>query len=158
MDNAAKQRSLASLSIYSRTLSVDELKQLVPFPPEQSREKGTPRGRQPGNVHPHSVVVYESHLDRAQSLSAHLEDLLTRVAPAKDAVRAFAGRARAEGFQSPSGLPSAPVILRLYSRNADGTIGLGVSTDQLKAIFDLGADLAVELETDETIVAGPASG
>jgi hypothetical protein len=151
MDSETKQRSLASLSIYSRRLSVEELKQMVPFSPERSREKGTPRGGQAGNVHRHSVVVYESHMDREQSLNAHLEDLLTRIAPAKDALRAFAARARAEGFQSPSGLPSAPVILRLYSRNINGSIGLGVSNDQLKAIFNLGADLAVELETNETI-------
>jgi len=33
-----------------------------------------------------------------------------------------------------------------------------VTNDQLKAIFDLGAELAVELETDETIVGGSVSG
>src|ERR1700722_4220108 len=151
MDSNSKRQSLASLSLYSRTLSVDELKLLVPFPPEGSREKGASRGRHPSNVQPHSVVVFESHVSRSEDLRAHIEDLLTRLAPAKDAVRAFADRARSEDFQSPTGLPSTPVILRLFVRNTDGIIGLDVSNDELKAIFDLGAVLALELETEDDI-------
>lgn len=151
MGNDNEQRSLASLAIYSRTLSLDELRQLAPFPPERSREKGAPRGRQPGNVHPHNVVVFESHANRSESLGVHLEDLLTRLAPAKDAIGAFAEHARSEAFQSPTGLPFAPVMLRLYTRNAEGMVGLDVSNDELKAIFDLGAALVVELETGDEI-------
>lgn len=90
-------------------------------------------------------------MSRSEDLRAHIEDLLTRLAPAKDAVRAFADRARSEDFQSPTGLPYAPVILRLFVRNTDGIIGLDVSNDELKAIFDLGAVLALELETEDDI-------
>jgi Domain of unknown function (DUF4279) len=151
MDSNLQQRALASLTIYSRTLSAKDLAQLVPFPPERSRQKGTPRGRQPGNVHPHSVVAFESHVDRSASLGAHLDDLLGRLDPARPALHTFAQRARSEGFQSALGRPFAPIVLWLYiyARNPEGPIGLNISNDQLKTIFDLGADLAVEFETYE---------
>jgi hypothetical protein len=149
MDSELQQRALASLSIYSQTLSAEELAQLVPFPPERSRQKGTPRGRQPGNVHPHSVVAFESHVDRSAGLGAHLDDLLGRLDPAKGALHTFAQRARSKGFQSASGRPFAPIVLWLRAESADGTIGFDISNEQLKTIFDLGADLAVELETDD---------
>jgi hypothetical protein len=147
MDNKPKQRSLASLTVYSRTPSLGELEQLVPISADWSKEKGTQRGRQPGNVHPHNVVVFESHLDRAAGLSAHVDDVLGRLDPAKDALRSFAQRARSEGFQSASGRPFAPVVFWLRAESAEDTIGFDISNDQLKAICDLGAVLAVELET-----------
>jgi hypothetical protein len=150
MDSKPQQRALASLSIYSQTLSAEELAQLVPFPPERSRQKGTPRGRQPGNVYPHSVVAFESLVERSAGLSAHLDDLLRRLDPAKGALRTFAQRARSEGFQSASGRPFAPIVVWLRAESADGSIGFDISNEQLKAIFDLGADLAVELEADES--------
>jgi hypothetical protein len=148
MDKEIKQRSLATLNIYSRTLSAEELEQFVPFPPDSSKQKGTSRGRQANNVHPHSVVAYESHAHRSADLSSHLEDLLDRLQPAKDALRAFAQRAHED---SPSTLvgkrPPAPVVLWLRAESTDEAIGFGISNEQLKAIFDLGAYLAVELET-----------
>jgi RHS repeat-associated protein len=85
----------------------------------------------------------------SQSLNAHLEDLLTRLNPAKDSVREFAQRARSEAFQSPTGLPFAPVVLSLdiYARNPEQPIGFDISNHQLKAISDLGAVLTVEVES-----------
>lgn len=150
MVSQRQQRALASLSIYSETLSADELARLVPFPPEQSFEKGTPRGRRLGGVHPHSVVAFESHVERSAGLSTHLDDLLRRVDPAKGALRAFAQRARSEGFQSAPGRPFAPVVVWLRAESADGAIGFDIPNEQLKAIFEIGADLAVELEADES--------
>lgn len=158
MDNNAQHQSQASLAVYSRKLSAEELKQLVPFPPDESVIKGTPRVKlAPSNVHPHNAMIYKSRLERSQSLNAHLGDLLTRLYPAKDAIRDFARHARSEGFQSPTGLPFAPVILRLYMhvRNPDQPIGFDISNDQLKAICDLGAVLTVEVESyDECHVHG----
>jgi hypothetical protein len=152
MDNDVEQ--YAALWIYSRTLSVADLERLVPFPPDRSREKGTPisrrtpLGRRPGSLQPHSVVTYESHVSRSEKMSAHLDDLLSRLEPAKDALREFAERARSEGFQSSRGLPSAPISLSLWAYSTEGTVGVDISPDQLKAIFDLGADLGIELNTD----------
>jgi Domain of unknown function (DUF4279) len=149
MDNNIERRSFVTLSIYSRTLSAEELAQLVPFPPDTAKQKGTPRGRKPGNVHPHSVVTYESHVDPSADLSAHLEDLLGRLDPAKDALRAFAQRAHGEDSPSTSVAkrPPAPMVLWLRAETTDGAIGFGVSHQELEAICDLGAYLAVELET-----------
>jgi hypothetical protein len=150
VDNKAGQRSFASLAIYSRTESVGELERLFLLPPDRSADKGTRRGRMLDNVHPHSVVVYESHLDRADSVGAHLDDLLARLNPAKGRLRDFAQRARMEGFQSASGRPFAPIVLWLYvyAGSPQGPIGLDISSDQLQAIAEFGADLALEVETD----------
>src|ERR1700685_900385 len=149
MDSNSKQRALATLNIYSRTLSAEELARLVPSPPDSAKQKGTPRGRHPGNVHPHSVVSYDSHVERSAGLSAHLEDLLGRLDPAKDALRAFAERADAEDFPSTSITKRLParVVLWLRAESTDGAIGFGLSNEQLKAVYELGAYLAVELET-----------
>jgi hypothetical protein len=146
MDNKVEKRSRATLNIYSRILSVQELEQLVPFPPDGSRQQG----RQPGNVHPHSVVAFESHIDRSASLLAHLEDLLGRLSPASDALRAFVQRARADDFQPPAkGRKWIPVRLSLVEESSDGHMGVEIAPDQLRAIADMGAVLGVELETSD---------
>jgi hypothetical protein len=148
MDNKVEKRSRATLAVYSRILSVQELEQLVPFPPDRSRQMGTQRGRQPGNVHPHNVLAFESHIDRSASPLAHLEDLLSRLSPASDALRAFVQRARSDDFQPPAkGRKRAPVRLYLYAESSDGHMGVEIAPDQLKAIADMGAVLGVELET-----------
>ncbi len=147
MDNKVERRSLATLNVYSRILSVQELEQLVPFPPDQSRQKGTPRGRQPGNVHPHSVLAFESHIDRSASPQAHLEDLLSRLSPASHALYAFVQRARSDDFQPVKGRKWVPVRFSLDAESSDGHMGVEISADQLKAIADMGAMFGVELET-----------
>jgi hypothetical protein len=147
MDNNTEKRSLATLNVYSRILSVQELEQLVPFPPDWSRQKGTPRGRQPGNVHPHSVVAFESHIDRSAKPQAHLEDLLSRLSPASGELRAFVQRARSEDSGPAKGRKWVPVRLSLDAESSDGHMGVEIYANQLKAIADMGAVLGVELKT-----------
>ncbi len=99
-------------------------------------------------MQPHSVVTYESHVSRSEKMGTHLDDLLSRLEPVKDALREFAQRARSEGFQSPTGRPSAPISLSLWAYSTEGTVGVDISPDQLQAILDLGADLFVSLDAD----------
>jgi Domain of unknown function (DUF4279) len=155
MDNdVVKHWARASLSIYSRTLSVADLERLVPFPPDRSKEKGTPiyqrtpLGRRPGSLQPHSVVTYESHVSRSEKMNAHLDDLLSRLEPAKDTLREFAQRARWEGFQSPTGRPLAPAALSLWVYSTEASSGVDITPDRLKAILDLGVNLSVALDAD----------
>jgi hypothetical protein len=148
MDNKVEKRSRATLCIYSRILSVQELEQLVPFPPDGSRQQGTQMGRQPGNVYPHSVLSFESHIDRSASPQAHLEDLLGRLSPATDALRAFVQRAQLDDVQPRAkGRKWIPVRISLHAESSDGHMGVEIAPDQLKAIEDMGAVLDVELET-----------
>jgi hypothetical protein len=150
MDNKIEKWSLATLNVYSRILSVQELEQLVPFPPDRSRQKGTQRGRQPGNVYPHSVLAFESHIDQSAKPQAHLEDLLSRLSPASDALRAFVQRARSDDFQPPAkGREWVPVRVSLVEESSDGHMGVEIDPDQLRAIADMGAVLGVELETGD---------
>jgi hypothetical protein len=150
MDNKVEKRSRATLNIYSRILSVQELEQLVPFPPDGSRQKGSQMGRQAGNVYPHSVVAFESHIDRSASALAHLEDLLSRLNPATDALRAFAQQAQLDDFQPRvKGRKWIPVLISIDAESSDGHMGVEIAPDQLRAIADMGAVLGVELETSD---------
>lgn len=150
MVSETKHRSLVTLNIYSRTLSTVELEELVPFPSDWARQKGEPRGRQADNTHPHSVVAYESHVDRSAGITAHLDDLLGRLEPAKRSLSAFAQHAKEQDGAATSGAirPPAPVMLWVNAESTDATLGFGISNAQLKAICDLGAYLAIEIESD----------
>ncbi len=148
MDHKVEKRSRATLCVYSRVLSVQDLEQLVPFSPDWSRQMGTQRGRQPGNVHPHNVLAFESHIDRSASPQAHLEDLLSRLSPATDALRAFVQQARLEDFQPlVRGRKRAPIRISIDAESSDGHMGVEIAPDQLRAIADMGAVFGVELET-----------
>lgn len=149
MDNdVVKHWAQASLSIYSRTLSVADLERLVPFPPDRFKEKGTPRSRRrPGNLQPHSVVTYESQLSQSESIERHLDALLSRIEPAKDALREFAQHARSE-FPPSKRVLLGPVALSLWVYSTEASSGVLITPDQLKAILDLGVNLNVALDAD----------
>jgi hypothetical protein len=132
MDNKIEKRSQATLNVYSRIQSAQELAELVSVSPDWSRQKGTPRGREPGNVHPHSVIAFDSDVDPSAPIQAHVENLLHRLSPARDTLRQFARRARSDDEQM------IPMRFWLNVESTDGTIGFGLANEQLKAISDMG--------------------
>jgi Domain of unknown function (DUF4279) len=125
-------------------MSLDELMLLTAIPPDRTVEKGTPRSRRnPDNVHPHSGVSFESRLDRSTDIQAHLDDLLERLGPARDAFRTFVEKTRMED-------PDAvPVRIWLYLESSEQMVGFDVTDEQLRAVSEFGAHLAVEFDFDD---------
>lgn len=145
--NNKMTRSYATLSVYSRTLSAQELIELIPVQPDRSWQKGTPntrQGRDPRHVHRLSGLSFRSRLDRSADPNAHLDDLLHLISTGKDALREFAERARVEDPET-----KTPLYVRLVVETTRGEIGFDFSDELLKAISDLGAHLGVELEFDD---------
>src|ERR1700689_2752380 len=144
MDKKEKTRSYASLSLYSRVLSVEELTQLVGIPPDDVKQKGTPVARSPSPVYRHSVISFESRVDQSADPSAHLEDLLSWLGPAKDRLRAFAEPACVEEPEL-----RTPVSMTVVIETRRSETGFEFSNELLKAISDFGSDLGVEVDFDD---------
>jgi Domain of unknown function (DUF4279) len=134
--------SRASLAILSPTLSVDEIVRAVALIPDWSAEKGTPIPGEAGNRHRYTAVAFESHLDAEADPAAHIDDLLSRVMPAKKAISALADATRAPGARG------VPVRLSLYVESSRRMLGIDVSANQLAAMRELGAHFGVEVDTD----------
>jgi hypothetical protein len=141
MDNHEYTSSYATLTVYSRSLSVDELTQLIPLSPHYTWQKGTPRSkRNPSNVHPFSGLDFESRLDRSAGPEAHLDDLINLLIPAWDALREFGQRARVEDPET------TPLWIRFIVETTRHEIGFGFSSELTNAMADLGVRFGVELE------------
>jgi Domain of unknown function (DUF4279) len=140
MDNRDHKWALATLDIYSRILSVEELRQLVPIEPDETRQKGTSRGKRPGNVFPYTVLTFKSRLDDSAHPTEHLGDLLDRVHTAKQEIREFAERTRVAD-------PDARmyVYVRLVVETSRREVGFDFSP-YLHGIAELGAGFGIEVD------------
>lgn len=136
------RRSRATLTILSATLSADELVKAIALTPDGIVERGSPVSGSSGNLHRFSVVSFESHLDPQADPFAHVDELLQRLAPARDAIRALAGSAR------PAESRDVPVRLSLHVESTHRMLGLDLSAEQLAVIAKLGAHLGVSVDTD----------
>jgi hypothetical protein len=141
MDNQLT-RSNASFTILSGTLSVEEMVGRVALTPDRTVEKGSPVKGTGGNSHRYSVVSFKSRIERQAQPEAHIDDLLLRLDPARDAIRRLVEERLAEEPES------VPARLSLYVRSSRSVVGLSVSSAQIKAIGELGAHLDVEVDTD----------
>lgn len=92
------------------------------------------------NPRPYSVLKFESDAKRSSSPAGHLDDLLQRLHPAADALRAFAEDERDNDPQH------VPLRLWLHIEARQAEVGIDISDQQLKVIAELGAWLAVEVE------------
>jgi hypothetical protein len=142
------KRSRATLTILSRTLSADDVVRAIASTPDRIVEKGSPVKGKGGNVHRYSVVEFESHLEPEAEPSAHIDELLLRLSPAKEAIRALADPTSAPGSRG------VPVRLSLYIESPRKMLGIDMSAEQLTAIGEFGAHFGVEVDTD----CAPASG
>ena len=145
MDNQITKRCRATLTILSRTLKVDELVRAIALTPDRIVEKGSPITGKGGNVHRYSVVEFESHLDAEAEPSAHIDELLLRLSPTKEAIRALAEPNCAPGARG------VPVRLSLYIESPRKMLGIDLSAEQLTAIGEFGAHLGVEVDTDAPV-------
>jgi hypothetical protein len=136
------RRTRATLTILSPALSVDDIAQKLGLHPDWSVEKGTPVTRTASEVHRYTAVSFESRLDEEAEPSAHIEDLLLRLTPVKDAIRSLAGPAPGPGTRG------APVRLSLHIESSRSMLGIDISADQLAAIAELGAYWGVEVTCD----------
>jgi hypothetical protein len=143
MDSKLERWSQATLTVYSRARSAQELMEIISIIPDRSWQKGTRRGRGPDNVHPYSGLTYESQIDHAKDISAHIDDLLCRLAPAADAMTAFAKDARSEDPDT------IPIRVGLLVESMNREVGFDIALAQLKAITALGGHIVVEVEVDE---------
>lgn len=148
MNSKLAKRSHATLTILSSTLSADELVRTIGVTPDRIVEKGSPVKGRGGGVHRYSVVAFESRPDRQADPPDHIDELLLRLGPAKEAIQALAGPARAPGSRG------VPVRLSLYIESPRRMLGIDMSAEQLTAIGEFGAHFGVELDTD----CAPASG
>jgi hypothetical protein len=142
MNSKLTKRSHATLTILSSTLSVDEMTRAIALTPDRTVEKGSPVKGKGGNVHRYSGVSFESRSDRQAGPEAHIDDLLVRLSPARDAIRRLADGTHAAGTRG------VPVRLSLYVESSRSVVGLDVSSAQLTAIGELGAHFGVEVDTD----------
>jgi hypothetical protein len=136
----------ATLTVYSRTRSAQELMEIISVEPSRSWQKGTRRGRGLGNVHPYSGLTYESQVDHATDISAHIDDLLHRLAPAADALTTFAKDARSQDPET------IPIRVELLVESTNREAGFDITHPQLKTITDLGGHIVVEVEVDEEVL------
>jgi Domain of unknown function (DUF4279) len=148
MDNQLVTHSRATLTILSRLHSTDEIVRALGLTPDRIVEKDTPVQGKGGNVHRYNVVEFESHVDAEAEPSAHVDNLLLRLSPAKETIRAFAEPARAPGGRG------VPVRFSLYIESARQMFGIDMSAEQLRAIGECGAHLGVEVDTDCASVGG----
>jgi hypothetical protein len=135
-------RCRASLTILSSVLSADEIAQKLALHPDGSVDKGTPLTGNAGDNHRYTALTFESHLREDAELSAHIDELLRRLKPAKDAIRSLAGPAPGPGTRG------APVRLSLHIESSRRMLGVDLTADQLEAIAELGAYWSVEVDTD----------
>lgn len=142
MDKQITRRSNASFTTLSSTLSVDELTRAIALTPDKTAERGTPVKGAGGGLHRYSVVSFKSRVDRQADPEAHIDDLLLRLGPARDAIRKLTEQRLAEEPQS------VPARLSLYVESSASVVGLDVPSRQLKAIWELGAHFGVEVDTD----------
>jgi hypothetical protein len=130
-------RSRASITVLSATVTAAELAQLIGVTPDRVLERGTAVRGSAGGVHRFSVAAYESCLEPNRPPSEHLDDLLTRLSPAQDALRVLAGEPHAGGGGG------AAVRLHLFVEAETGTAALDIAPAQLAAIGLFGAQFAV---------------
>jgi hypothetical protein len=143
MDNKTTKQSHATLTIISATLSVDELVQAIGLTPDRTVEKGTQVKGKGGGVHRYSAASFESRPDRQAPPPEHIDDLLIRLSPAKEAILKLADGAHAPGSRG------VPVRLSVYIfESAPRMVGLDLSAAQLMAIGEFGAHFGVVVDTD----------
>lgn len=142
MDNNITERSYVTFTITSSTHSVDELVRAIGLIPDRTVEKGSPVRGTRGNVHRYSAVSFRSRIDHHAEPGAHIDELLLRLSPARDAIRGLVEQRLAEEPQS------VPARLSLYIKSSRSMVGLDVTSAQLTAIGELGARLGVEVDTD----------
>jgi hypothetical protein len=141
-------QSRATLTILSEDLSVNEVSDTIGESPDWSVEKGTAIKGEPGNVHRYTAVGFESRVDSDAPPAAHVEDVLARVEPAKEAIRRLAGRRRASGSRG------VPVKLSVHLESSRLMTGLEFSDSQLSAIADFGAHLGIAVDASPAIEVG----
>jgi hypothetical protein len=110
--------------------------------PDRTAEKGSPVNGTGGGIHRYSAVSFRSRIDHHAEPAAHIDDLLLRLSPARDAIRRLVEQRLAEEPQS------VPARLSLYVKSSRSVVGLDVTSAQLTAIGQLGARFGVEVDTD----------
>jgi hypothetical protein len=139
-NDLTSRRSLATVTVYSRTLSEDEFKKLIPLTPSESWQKGTPRTQNPSNVHPYTGMTFRSRLPRNAPPEDHLADVLTLVGPVKPQLRDYVSRATIED----------PTLKALYTsltlEAGDHALGLDIPTNVLADLSALGGGFGIEFE------------
>jgi hypothetical protein len=136
------KRTRATLAVLSTKLSADELAKAIASTPSWSVEKGTPVSKGARTLRRYSCVAFESALDSDADPSAHIDELLARLAPAQDAIRRLAGSPMSSDSRG------VPVRVTLNIESSHEMFGFDLSSAQLTAIGELGAHLGVELDFD----------
>ncbi len=95
-----------------------------------------------GGIHRYSAMSFRSRTDCHADPGAHIDDLLLRLSPARDAIRRVVEQRLAEEPQS------VPARLSLYVKSSRSVVGLDGTNAQLTAIGELGAHFGVEVDTD----------
>jgi len=136
--------SLAELVILSKTESAERLVEAVGLPPDRSWNLGDPR-KSRGLVEKFSGITYGSRLPRTAELEAHLDDLLLRLAPAKDHIAALAAH-----LGQHEGRPDA-LRVWLTQLTSNPSPGYDFPPRQIIQVGEMGAWLGVSLDvTDPT--------
>lgn len=133
-------RCLASLSVYSTEMSVEDMCQLVPVAPDETRQKGTPHSRHPTSVQRYSWLNFRSHVDRVSPPKEHIENLVSRLEPAMAELGALAERVRREEPATP------PARVTLVVETTREEFGFGVPQEMLRSMLSLGVDFGVEID------------
>lgn len=135
--------ALGELVVLSTTATSEELASAIALPPDEAWDRGQPR-RTRGLVHKFSGVTYASHAPRTAAPREHLDDLLVRLAPAKDRLAALAAR-----LSEQDGRPD-PIRLWVTHFTSNASPGYDFSPDQLRLIAEMGAWLGVSVDVDAT--------
>ena len=135
------KRTFATVAVHSRARSQGELEAIVSLTPDAAWQLGAVRkGSRSENRHKQSGLRFESRCDEFAPPEDHIDDLLTRLAPARQQLRAFAEQAR----EVDPG--TVAVQLRVVLESVKRELGFSVKSEQLRAISELGAEfLGVEV-------------
>jgi len=130
------------LVVLSTTESAENLAAAIGIPPDQAWDRGQPR-RTRGLVHKFSAVTYASRAPRTARPEAHLDDLLVRLAPAKDRIAALASRLRDQ-----DGRPD-PIRLWVTHFTSNGSPGYDFSPEQIRLLAEMDVWLGVSIDVDD---------
>ena len=141
MADVEEDRNQALLVVLSSTMSLDELRRRIPLESDHGWAKGSPRPGRSATVEQFSGLRFESRLEPADPPAHHLHDLLDRLQPAQDDVRAVADELARHG----DGAGSLRVWVHVVGVTRDAT-SVEVGNAQLQAAAALGAEVYVTLD------------
>ena len=141
--NEDEKWSSAAFVATSKTLSLNQIQEIIGLPPSRFHNIGDPvSSRSSTPVHNRDYYSIQSKSLESESMEQHIEEILSLLEPRMDAIRRLSSEAN--------------LCLFCGFSSGNGQGGFGLSPELLSRLARLGLEVVLDLYPPDAIVAGHA--